>query len=101
MALSDRSKRKIANEHPKFADLAETFKKHKDEVVEKVKVADISQKDIDATRMKGFAKQDLDTLKMIGAVNESLTKDELAKLKKALKEKKTSTLETTGRFKKD
>ena len=31
----------------------------------------------------------------------SLTKDELAKLKKALKEKKTSTLETTGRFKKD
>ena len=33
--------------------------------------------------------------------DDSLTKDELAKLKKALKEKKTSTLETTGRFKKD
>ena len=101
MALTDRSKRKIANEHPKFADLAETFKKHKDEVVEKVKMADISQKDIDATRMKGFAKQDLDTLKMIGAVNDSLTQEEFAKLKKALKDGKTSTLKTTGKFKKD
>ena len=60
MALSDRSKRKIANEHPKFADLAETFKKHKDEVVEKVKMADISQKDIDNTRLKGYSKVDLE-----------------------------------------
>jgi len=100
MALSDRSKRKIANEHPKFADLAETFKKHKDEVVEKVKVADISQRDIDNTRLKGYSKIDLENAKMMSG-NDSLTKDELAKLKKALKEKKTSTLETTGRFKKD
>jgi hypothetical protein len=100
MALSDRSKRKIANEHPKFADLAETFKKHKDEVVEKVKMADISQRDIDASKLKSYSKVDLDTAKMISG-NDSLTKDELAKLKKALKEKKTSTLETTGRFKKD
>ena len=100
MALSDRSKRKIANEHPKFADLAETFKKHKDEVVEKVKMADISQKDIDNTRLKGYSKVDLDTARMMSG-NDSLTKEELSKLKKALKEKKTSTLETTGRFKKD
>jgi len=100
MALSDRSKRKIANEHPKFADLAETFKKHKNEVVEKVKMADISQRDIDASKLKSYSKVDLDTAKMISG-NDSLTKDELAKLKKALKEKKTSTLETTGRFKKD
>ena len=100
MAISDRSKRKIANEHPKFADLAETFKKHKDEVVEKVKMADISQRDIDASKLKSYSKVDLDTAKMISG-NDSLTKDELAKLKKALKEKKTSTLETTGRFKKD
>ena len=100
MALTDRSKRKIANEHPKFADLAETFKKHKDEVVEKVKMADISQRDIDASKLKSYSKVDLDTAKMISG-NDSLTKDELAKLKKALKEKKTSTLETTGRFKKD
>ena len=100
MAISDRSKRKIANEHPKFADLAETFKKHKDEVVEKVKMADISQRDIDASKLKSYAAQDLDNDRMISG-NDSLTKDELAKLKKALKEKKTSTLETTGRFKKD
>ena len=100
MALTDRSKRKIANEHPKFADLAETFKKHKDEVVEKVKMADISQRDIDASKLKSYAVQDLDNARMISG-NDSLTKDELAKLKKALKEKKTSTLETTGRFKKD
>ena len=100
MALTDRSKRNIANEHPKFADLAETFKKHKDEVVEKVKVADISQRDINASKLKSYAVQDLDNARMISG-NKSLTKDELAKLKKALKEKKTSTLETTGRFKKD
>jgi len=100
MAISDRSKRKIANEHPKFADLAETFKKHKDEVVEKVKMADISQRDIDASKLKSYAVQDLDNAKMTSG-NKSLTKDELSKLKKALKEKKTSTLETTGRFKKD
>ncbi len=100
MAISDRSKRKIANEHPKFADLAETFKKHKDEVVEKVKMADISQRDINASKLKSYAVQDLDNAKMTSG-NKSLTKDELSKLKKALKEKKTSTLETTGRFKKD
>tara|TARA_R100001082_G_scaffold105857_1_gene78271 strand:- start:187 stop:489 length:303 start_codon:yes stop_codon:yes gene_type:complete len=100
MALTDRSKRKIANEHPKFADLAETFKKHKDEVVEKVKMADISQRDIDASKLKSYSKVDLENAKMMSG-NDSLTKEELSKLKKALKEKKTSTLETTGRFKKD
>ena len=46
MALTDRSNRKIANEHPKFASMADEFKKHKDEVVKNVKMADISQKDI-------------------------------------------------------
>ena len=80
MALTDRSKRKIANEHPKFADLAETFKKHKDEIVEKVKVADISQRDIDNTRLRGYSKVDLENAKMMSG-NDSLTKDELAKLK--------------------
>ena len=101
MALTDRSNRKIANEHPKFVSMADEFKKHKDEIVEKVKMADISQKDIDATRLKGFAKQDLDTLKMTDTVNDSLTQEELTKLKQALKDGKTSTLKTTGKFKKD
>ena len=100
MALTDRSNRKVSNEHPKFATMADEFKKHKDEVVKNVKMADISQKDIEASKMKGFAKQDLDTVKMITG-NDSLTQKELTKLKKALKDKKTSTLETTGKFKKD
>ena len=93
MALTDRTGREIANEHPKYA----TIKK---DVVEKVRVADISQKDIDATRMKGYSKTNLDNAKMISG-NDSLTQAELTKLKKALKDKATSTLETTGKFKKD
>ena len=93
MALTDRTGREIANEHPKYA----TIKK---DVVEKVRVADISQKDIDATRMKNYSGVDLDNAKMISG-NDSLTQKELTKLKKALKDKTTSTLETTGKFKKD
>ena len=93
MALTDRMGREIANEHPKYA----TIKK---DVVEKVRVADISQKDIEASKIKGFAQQDLDTAQMLGG-NSSLTQAELTKLKQALKDKKTSTLETTGKFKKD
>ena len=93
MALTDRTGREIANEHPKYA----TIRK---DVVEKVRVADISQKDIDATRMKNYSGVDLDNAKMISG-NDSLTQKELTKLKKALKDKATSTLETTGKFKKD
>tara|TARA_R110000772_G_scaffold230567_1_gene341290 strand:+ start:408 stop:689 length:282 start_codon:yes stop_codon:yes gene_type:complete len=93
VALTDRTGREIANEHPKYA----TIKK---DVVEKVRVADISQKDIDATRMKNYSGVDLDNAKMISG-NDSLTQKELTKLKQALKDKKTSTLETTGKFKKD
>ena len=93
MALTDRTGREIANEHPKYA----TIKK---DVVEKVRVADISQKDIDATRMKNYSGVDLDNAKMISG-NDSLTQKELTKLKKALKDEKTSTLEPTGKFKKD
>ena len=93
MALTDRTGREIANEHPKYA----TIKK---DVVEKVRLADISQKDIDASKMKSYAVQDLDNAKMISG-NDSLTQKELTKLKKALKDKTTSTLETTGKFKKD
>ena len=93
MALIDRTGREIANEHPKYA----TIKK---DVVEKVRLADISQKDIDATKMKNYSGVDLDNAKMISG-NDSLTQKELTKLKKALKDKATSTLETTGKFKKD
>ena len=93
MALTDRTGREIANEHPKYA----TIKK---DVIEKVKVADISQRDIDATKMVGYAKQNLDTAQMLSG-NTSLTQKELTQLKTALSNKKTSTLEPTGKFKKD
>tara|TARA_R100001377_G_scaffold38960_1_gene21700 strand:- start:150 stop:431 length:282 start_codon:yes stop_codon:yes gene_type:complete len=93
VALIDRTGREIANEHPKYA----TIKK---DVVEKVRLADISQKDIYATKMKNYSGVDLDNAKMISG-NDSLTQKELTKLKKALKDKATSTLETTGKFKKD
>ena len=93
MALTDRTGREIANEHPKYA----TIKK---DVIEKVKVADISQRDIEASKMKGYAKTDLDTAQMISG-NTSLTQKELTQLKAALSNKKTSTLEPTGKFKKD
>tara|TARA_R100000541_G_scaffold42830_1_gene50096 strand:+ start:83 stop:364 length:282 start_codon:yes stop_codon:yes gene_type:complete len=93
MALTDRTGREIANEHPKYA----TIKK---DVIEKVKVADTSQRDMDATRMKGFSKSNLENTQMISG-NNSLTQKELTQLKTALSNKKTSTLETTGKFKKD
>jgi len=93
MALTDRTGREIANEHPKYA----TIKK---DVIEKVKVADTYQRDIDATRMKGFSKSNLENAQMISG-NNSLTQKELTQLKTALSNKKTSTLETTGKFKKD
>ena len=88
-----RADKAIDNEHPKY-------KKLKEDVAEKVRVADISQKDIDASKLKSYAVQDLDNAKMISG-NDSLTQKELTKLKKALKDKATSTLETTGKFKKD
>ena len=93
MALMDRTGREIANEHPKYA----TIKK---DVVEKVRVADTSQRDIDANRMKEFSKSNLENAQMISG-NNSLTQKELTQLKTALSNKKTSTLEITGKFKKD
>ena len=93
MALTDRTGREIANEHPKYA----TIKK---DVIEKVKVADTSQRDIDATRMKEFSKSNLENTQMLSG-NNSLTQKELTQLKTALNNKKTSTLEITGKFKKD
>ena len=60
--------------------------------------ADISGKDIDASKMRGFSSVDLDTARMISN-NPTLTAEELKQLKKAAKEKKE--IEPTGQFKKD
>ena len=92
MALTDK---KYANEHPKF-NMFDKYKADKDSLVGAR--ADISGKDIDASKMRGFSSVDLDTARMISN-NPTLTQKELDELKKAAKEKKK--LEPTGQFKKD
>ena len=90
MALNDK---KYANEHPKF----NMFDKYKAKKADVMKVADISKKDIDASKMRGYSTVDLETARMISN-NPTLTQEELKELKKAAKEK--SNLEPTGKFKK-
>lgn len=90
MALTDK---KYANEHPKF-NMFDRYKADKDSLVGAR--ADISGKDIDASKMKGFNSVDLDTAQMLSN-NPTLTQEELTQLKKAAKEKKK--LEPTGKFK--
>ena len=90
MALTDK---KYANEHPKF-NMFDKYKADKDSLVGAR--ADISGKDIDASKMKGFNSVDLDTAQMLSN-NPTLTQEELTQLKKAAKEKKK--LEPTGKFK--
>ena len=85
--------KKFTNEHGKYNQ----FDKYKSKVIlEKDKptlVADISQKDIDATKMKGFKKYNLKTLKELGIVNPSLSEAELETLKKS------KDVEPTGKYK--
>ena len=82
------------NEHGKFNQ----FDKYKAKKADVMKVADISQKDIDLSKSKGYSKIDLDTAKMLSG-NPTLTQEELKQLKEAAKEKKD--IEPTGKFKKD
>ena len=76
MALDTKGKQ-YNNEHPKF----NLFDKYKSKKADVMKVADISQKDIDLSKAKGFSTVDLDTAKMLSG-NPTLTQDELDKLKK-------------------
>ena len=85
--------KKYTNEHPKFT-MFDKYKSDKDSLVGAR--ADISGKDIDASKMKGFNSVDLDTAQMLSN-NPTLTQEELNELKKAAKEKKK--LEPTGKFK--
>ena len=84
----------VLNEHAKF----NTFDKYKAKKADVMKVADISQADIDASKMKGFKKYNLESLKELGIVNPSLTDEELETLKKS---KNKKDIEPTGKFKKD
>jgi len=93
MALDTKGKQ-YNNEHPKF----NLFNKYKSKKADVMKVADISQKDIDLSKAKGFSTVDLDTAKMLSG-NPTLTQEELKQLKEAAKNKKD--IEPTGKFKKD
>ena len=61
-----------------------------------MKVADISQRDIDLSDKKGYSKLDLDTARTLSG-NPTLTQNELEQLKKAAKDKQE--LKPTGIFK--
>ena len=92
MALIDK---KYTNEHPKFT-MFDRYKSDKSSLVGAR--ADISGKDIQNSKMRGFGSVDLDTAQMLSN-NPTLTQEELTQLKKAAKDKKK--LEPTGQFKKD
>ena len=82
------------NDHGKFNQ----FDKYKAKKVDVMKVADISQKDIDLSKSKGYSTVDLETAKMLSG-NPTLTQEELTQLKKAAKNKED--IEPTGKFKKE
>ena len=92
MALTDK---KYANEHPKF-NMFDKYKADKDSLVGAR--ADISQKDIDLSKSRGYSEIDLNTAKILSG-KPTLTRDELKQLKEAAKNKKDT--EPTGKFKKD
>ena len=85
--------KKYTNEHPKFT-MFDKYKSDRDSLVGAR--ADISGKDIDASKMRGYSSVDLDTARMISN-NPTLTQEELKQLKKAAKEKKE--IQPTGKFK--
>ena len=71
----------IANEHSKFNKID----KYKAKKADIMKVADISQKDIDLSKSRGYSKLDLETAKMLSG-NPTLTQEELDSLKKQSKD---------------
>ena len=89
MAL--RPDKNVLNEHAKFSK----FDKYKSKKADVMKVADISQMDIDVSKAKGYSTVDLATAKMLSG-NPTLTQKELEQLKKAAKDDQK--LETTGKF---
>ena len=86
-----RPDKNVLNEHAKFSK----FDKYKSKKADVMKVADISQMDIDVSKAKGYSTVDLATAKMLSG-NPTLTQKELEQLKKAAKDKEK--LEPTGKF---
>ena len=90
MAL--RPDKNVLNEHAKFNKFDKYKAEQKPDVM---KVADISQRDIDLSDKKGYSKLDLGTARMLSG-NHTLTQKELDQLKKVAKDKQE--IEPTGKF---
>ena len=84
----------VLNEHAKF----NKFDKYKAKKADVMKVADISQADIDASKSRSYSVIDLETARDISK-NPTLTQEELKQLKEAAKNKED--IKPTGKFKKD
>jgi len=91
--VSTLDKKRFTNEHGRYNE----FDKYKSKTIldkkEPMLMADISQTDINAAKMKGFKKYNLKTLKELGIVNPSLKEEELETLKKS------KDVEPTGKYK--
>ena len=87
-----RPDKNVLNEHAKFNKFDKYKAGQKPDVM---KVADISQMDIDVSKAKGYSTVDLATAKMLSG-NPTLTQKELDQLKKVAKDKEK--LEPTGKF---
>ena len=90
--MAIRPDKDVLNEHAKFNKFDKYKAGQKPDVM---KVADISQMDIDVSKAKGYSTVDLDTARMLSN-NPTLTQKELDQLKKAAKDKEK--LEPTGKF---
>ena len=90
--MAIRPDKNVLNEHAKFNKFDKYKAEQKPDVM---KVADISQRDIDLSDKKGYSKLDLDTARTLSG-NPTLTQEELEQLKKAAKDKQE--LEPTGKF---
>jgi len=90
--MAIRPDKDVLNEHAKFSKFDKYKAAQKPDVM---KVADISQRDIDLSDKRGYSKLDLDTARTLSG-NPTLTQKELEQLKKAAKDKQE--LKPTGIF---
>ena len=90
--MAIRPDKDVLNEHSKFNKFDKYKAEQKPDVM---KMAAISQRDIDLSDKKGYSKLDLDTARTLSG-NPTLTQEELEQLKKAAKDKQE--LEPTGKF---
>ena len=90
--MAIRPDKDVLNEHAKFSKFDKYKAEQKPDVM---KVADISQRDINLSDKRGYSKLDLDTARTLSG-NPTLTQKELEQLKKAAKDKQE--LKPTGIF---